>query len=129
MNLHTALSLAALSLAAALFLVPAEQAAGCAVAPHSGDSVQIADESAIIVWDAASKTQHFIRRATFASGARDFGFLVPTPTQPTLEEVGDEAFTTLAELTKPKVITRTMPSSGGGCGFCLGSVAPKSAAR
>ena len=63
MKLHAALSLAA-SLAAALFVVPVERAAGCAVAPHAGESVQIADESAIIIWDAASKTQHFIRRAT-----------------------------------------------------------------
>jgi hypothetical protein len=129
MRLHTALSLAAASLAAALFLVPPERAAGCAVAPHAGESVQIADESAIIIWDAASKTQHFIRRATFSSGnARDFGFLVPTPTKPQLEEAGDEAFTTLADLTKPKVVTRSAPSGGGGCGFCSGAVAPKAGA-
>jgi hypothetical protein len=122
MNLHTALSLAALSLAAALFLVPAEQAAGCAVAPRVGDSVQIADESAIIIWDAASKTEHFIRRATFSANAHDFGFLVPTPTKPELAEAGDVAFTTLAELTKPKVVTRAAPpSGGGGCGCGYGA--------
>jgi hypothetical protein len=35
-----------------------------------------ADQTVIIVWDAASKTQHFIRRASLASAAADFGFLV-----------------------------------------------------
>jgi hypothetical protein len=127
MRLHTALYLAPLSLAAALLLVPAERAAGCAVAPRPGDSVQMAGESAIILWDAASQTEHFIRRATFTANARDFGFLVPTPTKPELAEASDEAFASLAELTRPRVITRTRPSAGagGGCG-CAG-LAPQSA--
>jgi hypothetical protein len=60
--------------------------------------VAIADESAIIIWDPDSNTEHFIRRATFTTQAKDFGFLVPTPTQPALAEAGDEAFTLLASL-------------------------------
>jgi hypothetical protein len=125
MNLYTASYFSALSLAAAVALVPPEVAVACAPAPPHGSTVQIADESAIIVWDGASKTQHFIRRASFTSDARDFGFLVPTPEKPELAEAGDEAFTTLANLTAPKVITQPRPSGGGGCG--CGSAGLKSA--
>ena len=41
--------------------------------------VAIVDESAIIVWDATQKVQHFIRWARFDSQADDFGFLVRHP--------------------------------------------------
>lgn len=102
------------ALAALLLLVPAPRVAGCAPAPRWGETVQIAEESAIIIWDTATKTEHFIRRATFSSAAKDFGFLVPTPTKPELSEAGDEAFTALADLTAPRVITQSSPA--GGCG-------------
>ncbi len=75
----------------------------CAPAPGEGEHVQTVEESAIIVWDAARKTQHFIRRATFDTKTRDFGFLVPTPTTPTLAEAKDSAFTHLEALMKPEV--------------------------
>ncbi len=123
-KLYTALGLGLLSATAALFIVPVERAVGCAAAPPLGSTVQIADESAIILWDATSKTEHFIRRASFNSSAHDFGFLVPTPTQPELAEAGDDAFNTLAGITAPKVVTRSAPSSsGGGCG--CGVMAPR----
>ena len=126
MNLHTASSLAVLSLAVALCLVPPPSTIACAPAPRHGEAVQLAQESAIIIWDAKSKTQHFIRRATFTSAAKDFGFLVPTPKEPELAEASDDAFTTLAKLTEPKVVKKPRPSGGGGCGGCGG--ARKSAA-
>lgn len=78
--------------------------------------VAIADESAIIIWDAKTKTQHFIRRASFDTKAPDLGFLVPTPAQPQLEETDDAAFATLFDITKPKVEKRPQPSGGCGCG-------------
>lgn len=68
--------------------------------------VQIADESAIIVWDERSHTEHFIRRASFRTAVADFGFLVPTPGVPTLSEVGDAVFDTLEEMVKPEVVYR-----------------------
>lgn len=86
----------------------ARVAAACAPAPPPGVTVTIAEESAIIVWDEASKREHFIRRASFhASGKgafQDFGFLVPTPDKPELAEVADEVFTRLEEATKPEVV-------------------------
>ena len=73
----------------------------CAIAPSGNKPVAIADESAIIIWDAANKTQHFIRRASFQSAAPDFGFLVPTPSKPELAEASDAAFAHLARVTAP----------------------------
>src|SRR5207237_170781 len=63
----------------------------------------IAEEEALIIWDPATKTEHFIRRAAFRSTARQFGFLVPTPTKPELSEVDDSIFDTLADVIRPPV--------------------------
>src|ERR1051326_3386095 len=85
----------------------------CAVAPPQNKTVEIADESAIIVWDSATGTEHFIRRATFKSAAQDFGFLVPTPTKPELAEADDAAFKELARITAPKVVKQPRSKSSG----------------
>jgi hypothetical protein len=66
-----------------------------------GQRVEIAEEEAIILWDADTGTEHFIRRAAFKTKAKDFGFLVPTPSKPTLAEAKDRAFTRLAQWTAP----------------------------
>jgi hypothetical protein len=79
----------------------------CAPAPHAGDEIAIVEESAVIVWDAAAQTEHFIRRATFHGKGRDFGFLVPTPGVPALAEVGDEIFDKLEARTQRETISRT----------------------
>ncbi len=89
-----------------LVTLPAE-APGCGVAPREGDRVYVADESALIVWDAATKTEHFIRRASFEATAYDFGFLVPTPNRPQLEEASGSLFSDLANLTAAKVVYKT----------------------
>ena len=80
----------------------------CAPAPRRGERVEVVDESAVIVWDKTSHTQHFIRRATFDTDSVDFGFLVPTPSAPTLAEAGDEAFTRLTHLLEPEVRTEIL---------------------
>src|SRR4051794_2669758 len=87
--------------AGVIALAPTPAARGCAAAWRRGEKVRVASESAIIVWDAAGKTQHFIRRARFETKARDFGFLVPTPTRPELAEASDGAFDLLERLTRP----------------------------
>jgi len=92
------------SLIAAFFAVPPVR--GCCPAPRSGQSAINADQSVIILWDAATKTEHFIRKASFKSDADDFGFLVPTPTRPELAESGNDAFPFLTGLTNPKRIPR-----------------------
>ena len=77
---------------------------GCAPAPHAGQWVDIRDESALIVWDPATKTEHFVRRARFDTTSEDFGFLVPTPTQPELGEADDRVFHRLGRLTAPRYV-------------------------
>jgi len=79
-------------------------AIACAPAPHAGDEIAVVEESAVIVWDAAAKTEHFIRRAVFQGKGRDFGFLVPTPSVPTLAEVDDAIFDKLEKRTRPEVV-------------------------
>jgi hypothetical protein len=81
-----------------------------------------ADQTVLLLWDAATKTQHFIRQASFKSEADDFGFLVPSPTQPELEESGNDAFPYLRKLTEPE-IQRVPRPSGVGCG-CAASREP-----
>ena len=101
----------------------------CAAAPPRDVVVEIASESAIIIWDAKTQTQHFIRRATFTTSAsgdvqvKDFGFLVPTPKQPRIAAAEDKAFDALAQITAPKTETRPRPA-GGGCGIGC-AAAPK----
>jgi len=91
-----------LSLLAVLFTLQPE-VLGCGMAPRRGEYVEITNESALIIWDQESKTEHFIRKANFQSSSPDFGFLVPTPTQPELAEVDDSVFTLLSAYTAPKV--------------------------
>lgn len=97
--------IAALSLLAAL--AAPRPAAACATAPPPGTFAQIAEESAIVIWDDKSRTEHFIRRAAFHTTATDFGFLVPTPTKPELAEVADEAFAALERAIDPGYVTET----------------------
>jgi hypothetical protein len=105
-----------------LLLLAVSVAPACCPAPPSGKPVVNADQTVIILWDAATKTQHFIRKASFQSEGDDFGFLVPTPAQPELEESGNEAFSYLQSLTEPKREKRPRPSDLR-CG-CGGSAMP-----
>jgi Uncharacterized protein conserved in bacteria (DUF2330) len=110
------ISFGAALLVGAMLLLSSQTADSCGTARPKNiiTPVEIASESAIILFDEATKTQHFIRRASFQTDAPDFGFLVPTPTQPTLAEASEEAFTQLAKLTEPKVIKKPRPAGGGG---------------
>jgi hypothetical protein len=90
---------------------------GCAAMPPLGRYVRISDETAIIVWEAEQQVEHFIRSATFETDAESIGFLVPTPSQPTLHEVDQGAFGWLATVTAPKIIrSPRTPQVETGCG-------------
>ena len=78
----------------------------CAPAPHAGERIDIVEESAVIEWNPSTKTETFTRRATFQGKAKDFGFLVPTPTAPALEEVSDSIFSTLEAKTARRTIEK-----------------------
>jgi hypothetical protein len=85
----------------------------CCPAPPPGKPVVNADQTVILLWDAATQTEHFIRKASFTSAADDFGFLVPTPSLPELAESGNEAFPFLLKLTEPERKKVPLPSSTG----------------
>jgi hypothetical protein len=100
-------------------------ALACCPAPPSGKPVVNADQTVLIIWDAAAKTQHFIRQASFLSEADDFGFIVPSPTQPELSESSNEASTLLRKLTEPERQKLPRPKSTGcGCASLPGDSAP-----
>jgi hypothetical protein len=125
MNLR---KLANIALAAWLALGVVSPARACCPAGRSGEPVVNADQTVIILWDAATKTQHFIRQASFKSEGKDFGFIVPSPTQPTLAESGDAAFARLRKLTEPEVVKRQRPS-GLDCGCSKSAMLVKSEGR
>ena len=76
--------------------------------------VQVKGEEALIVWDAAHQTEHFYRQAHFEGVPEEFGFLVPTPTQPELGEVTTPMFRQLYELyRRPTPAARHADSLGG----------------
>jgi hypothetical protein len=115
-----ALPLALVAHALVLCVLPAP---ACCPAPPAGRPVVNADQTVIILWDAAARTQHFIRKASFQCEADDFGFLVPSPAQPELSESGNDAFPYLQKLTEPEKKKVPYPSGNVGCG-CSGVKAP-----
>ena len=84
-----------------------DDARGCAPAMRTDETVDVAHETALIIWDEATQTEHFIRQAQFVGTALDFGFLVPTPNRPYVEAIDPGVFATLARITEPKTEYRT----------------------
>ncbi len=117
--------LSVILLVGALALAATPTPACCPARPISGKPVVNADQSVVLIWDEATKTEHFIRRASFQGDATDFGFVVPSPSQPELSESGNEAFPYLQKITEPE--HRKAPRSGGsvgcGCGLKTASMA------
>ncbi len=106
--------LAMIPVACFLVTAAAPTPACCPVGPQ-GKPVVNADQTVVILWDPESKTEHFIRQASFKSDAADFAFLIPTPNEPELAESGNEAFPFLAKVTAPEIQKVPRPSAGAGC--------------
>ncbi len=60
------------------------------IVPEGKTPVAIAGETAVIVWDAKTHTEHFIRTAEFEGATGSMGFLVPTPSTPDLRPLKSE---------------------------------------
>jgi|GEM_PF-503963 len=80
----------------------------CGMAYGQGFEPRVADETALIVYDSATQTEHFLRLAKFDGASADFGFFVPTPSQPELAEGSSDIFPMLAKLTEPVIVHRTI---------------------
>ena len=89
---------------AILALCAAAPSLASAPVPGEGRFAHVESEEVLIVWDEAAQRQHFIRRATFETDARDFGFLVPTPGKPELAAVDERAFRMLGGITGVTVL-------------------------
>lgn len=66
--------------------------------------VTFGGQANIVIWDPATKTEHFVRNAEFFTEAKDLGFIAPSPTEPELAEASKEAFDTLARLEPPRAM-------------------------
>jgi hypothetical protein len=76
--------------------------------------INIASESAAIVWNGSTHTEHFIRTATFDTANKDFGFIVPTPTTPVLRAVDESSLHLLNGILQPTLtgdVTEVVPVS------------------
>ncbi len=101
---------AAAALVALAALVPghAPVADACCTAFGPDARVRIADQEVLITYDPDTQTEHFVRSAAFRPerllAEQHFGFLVPTPTQPTLAEADAGVFDRLRDAIKPRVV-------------------------
>lgn len=91
----------------------------CCAVSRPGRVVVNADQTVLMIWNAKTKTQHFIRQASFKSDASDVGFLVPSPSKPELAETDQAVFETLKRITAPLPAL----SLGGGGGTFGGGAA------
>lgn len=111
---HSIASFLAAALLASFSL--SSHSSACCPLPPNGYHLVNADQTVVIVWDPATKTQHFIRKATFHGNSADFGFIVPTPSQPELAESGEKVYPVLTTLTEPRIVRRRQPSNNISCG-------------
>lgn len=100
---RTGLAIASIALCVTTHDMLPMRARACAPAYPEGMGVSVASEEALIVWDAATHTEHFIRTANFDTDAPDFGFLVPTPGVPELADADGYVFERLRDATAPEV--------------------------
>lgn len=102
-------------------LLVAMPSPACAPVSKYGTWLLNADQTVIIIWDARNKVQHFVRKASFRTETDDFGFLVPTPTRPDLQESTNAPFSVLHRITAPKEPPRGKSvKSAGGFGGAMG---------
>jgi hypothetical protein len=103
----------AITTSALLAPVAMRAASGCMLVGAA--DTKIRGEEVLIVWNAATRTEHFVRHLSFADAAHDFGFLVPTPTRPELGEVDDGLFAHLFTLYRaPPTRSRSRSMDGPG---------------
>lgn len=72
-------------------------ATACALV-SMGHPAALQEEAVIVVWDAKTSTQHFIRQPAFVTEADRLGFIVPTPTRPEVATVDGEVFNKVGRL-------------------------------
>lgn len=79
-------------------------------------------EVAIVVWDKDKKVEHFIRQADFNGQAKDFGFILPVPSQPSEIAIVDEEAFGVLESHKPRPWTIGCSAASAVASKAAGSV-------
>src|SRR5262245_21339874 len=74
------------------------KAACCYFSAKNADILQPA-QKVVITWDPAEKIESFTVQPKFEGNALDFGMVIPTPTQPKLNEMPRDFFKHLAVYT------------------------------
>ncbi|TDC43454.1 DUF2330 domain-containing protein [Actinomadura sp. KC345] len=100
-------------------------ACGCG-AVIADSSVRISEETSIVRYDAAARTEEIVMRLSAESSATDAAWLFPTPSEASVR-LGERGwFEQLDALTEPRVVTRKVwfPDLGGGEGAAGGATAP-----
>ena len=100
---------AVISLVALIF--PAIASADGAIFPPPDYWMQETDQKAVIFHEKNVETM--VLSVTFRGDAKDFSWIVPTPSRPEVAKSTDELFTALAALTEPKYNYDIMPMYGG----------------
>jgi hypothetical protein len=98
-----AIGACAAALAVVAAVITEGRAEACAPVMREGASIRVVGEEALIVWDPVHQIEHFVRRGDFETDAPSFGFLVPTPSVPTLTAATEAAFGRLGEAIRPEV--------------------------
>jgi hypothetical protein len=96
-----------------VFLTIPYKVPACCPAFRQGADIRISDQNIIVIWDPVTKVEHFIRQAGFkrpkaqvsSEGEKEqsgFGFLVPSPTKPVVEESEAAVFANLEGAVQPE---------------------------
>lgn len=92
----------------------------CCPVYKNGHDFRIADQRILLAWDPETKIEHFVREAAFRQSNRttsidgqqsekdtsDFGFLVPSPSEPQIEESNGEVFEALTAKIQPRIVRK-----------------------
>lgn len=81
-------------------------------------------ERTLIVWDSATRMQHFVRELRFAHAGGAFGFVVPTPSRPSVHSVEKSPFDALEKSFGSRLLSQWVTLgtvSGVGYGAGLGA--------
>src|ERR1019366_1041904 len=100
---------------------PSAQAACCYFSAKNADILQPA-QKVFITWDPKEKMETFTVQPKFEGNALDFGMVIPTPTQPKLNEMPRDFFKHLAvytimrkrEFVQSKLLPLLEPQQFGG---------------
>jgi hypothetical protein len=107
--MRTLLSVSVFLVVTALFLEPQLVMSACCYFAAKDKDIEQPAQKAFITWDPAEKVETFTVQPKFKGNAADFGMVIPTPSQPKLDEMPRDFFPELAVFTLLK--KREQPQS------------------